>query len=96
MHIFEKKSERRLKNRGSFKFWRKISNWSIGKSNAWYMRGKGCSCNSSRTQAVEVTDKYIGFTGLVLKNWTDGDQTLNDIIRGIFINITCTLENNIF
>ena len=31
------------------------------------------------------TDKNIGITGLVLKNWTDDDQTMTSIIRGILI-----------
>ena len=40
------------------------------------------------------TDEYIGVAGLVLKNWTNGNETLNDIIRRIVINIIFTTENN--
>ena len=29
-----------------------------------------------------------------VENWTDGNQTLSDITRGIFINIIRTTENN--
>ena len=41
-------------------------------------------------------DKYIifGVTGLVLEHWSDGNQTLNDIMKGIFTYIICTTEYN--
>ena len=49
--------------------------------------------NWKRFIAVKyTTEKYIAFSGLFLKNWNDGNQTLNDIIRGTYIYNICTTE----
>ena len=53
--------------------------------------------NRKRLIAREYSrDKYIisGVTGLVLKHWSDGNQTLNDIMKGIFFHIICTPKYN--
>ena len=42
-------------------------------------------------------DRYIGVIGMVHRNWTDGNQTFSDIVRGMSICIISTTNNdNIF
>ena len=47
--------KRKLKRRGSFRLWRKRSNRSSRIAIIWYVGGKGCSCNSNKTDTRRVT-----------------------------------------
>ena len=55
--------------------------------------------NINRKRLIEreySRDKYVisGVTGLFLRHWSSDNQTLDDIMKGIFINVICTTEYN--
>ena len=83
--------KRKLKRRGSFKLWRKRSKRSISIANVWYVRGKGCSCNSAGlTQGAEVTTSWCN----ELWDIDTGIEQQGKTVNGKVYKLEQTIEKN--
>ena len=63
----------------------KIFDWTFGFEEIVYFINNQSVSRKRFIMGEYSTDKYIWVTELVLKNWTDGNQTLNDIIGESFL-----------